>query len=79
VDGAYHKGCLEEEDLSLREENCKGNFEEIGGIDESKVIDESQICNSFMKIFFVFSNLELKFQTGEFFDGCEAALLLGFK
>ena len=58
MDGAYHKGCLEEEDLSLREENCKGNFEEIGGIDESKVIDEFRICNSFMNIFFVFSNLE---------------------
>jgi hypothetical protein len=40
VDGAYLKGCLEEEDLSLREENCKGNFEEIGRVDESKVIDE---------------------------------------
>ena len=52
-------------DLSLREENCKGNFEEIGWdrsgevvvsdpiVVESKVSDEIGICNSYLQIFFV--------------------------
>ena len=43
---------LEVEDLSLREENCKGNFEEIGWIVESKVVDLFGICNRGTKIFF---------------------------
>ena len=51
------------EDLSLREENCKGNFEEIGWdrsgevvvsdpiVVESKVSDEIGICNSLAQFF----------------------------
>jgi hypothetical protein len=34
------------EDLSLREENKNGNFEETGRVDDSKVSDEFEKCNS---------------------------------